>query len=144
MWTMITLMFGKLPEWAKRLFWTGLILILVSVYVWLAFKEFNKVLTNRYNEGVAAGIAQHKALVAENNLTAVELIRKDMTNLSDQFKNGMLKLDANQQVANDTTAKVLKGLKTQQATLITKDGKCVPSEEFIASWNALIQANALR
>ena len=144
MWTMITLMFGKLPEWAKRLFWTGLILILVSVYVWLAFKEFNKVLTKRYNEGVAAGIAQHKALVAENNLTAVELIRKDMTNLSDQFKNGMLKLDANQQVANDTTAKVLKGLKTQQATLITKDGKCVPSEEFIASWNALIQANALR
>lgn len=101
-------------------------------------------MTTRYNEGVAAGIAQQKALVAENNTEAIALVRKDMTTLSDQFKSGMEKLDANQQVANNTTAKVLKGLKTQQATFVTKDGKCVPSEEFIASWNALIQANSLR
>lgn len=144
MWTAISLFFGGLPSWVKRLFWIALILLFLSLYVWRAFKEFNKVMTTRYNEGVAAGIAQQKALVAENNTEAIALVRKDMTTLSDQFKSGMEKLDANQQVANNTTAKVLKGLKTQQATFVTKDGKCVPSEEFIASWNALIQANSLR
>lgn len=142
-WAAASLFFKGLPDGVKR-FLAGIVLLLgLALLVWFGVKQFDKVLTNRYNEGVAAGIEQHKNQVAENNKVAVDNVKAEMKELTKGVEASLAKLQSGQAAANAKTDKVLSTLKTQQVTVM-KDGKCVPAKEFIESWNAIIQSNAVR